>query len=73
MSHSGRFAGTFGPMTQRNPDGTTTDLQGAIAGRLNKARTTASGTWQFKGTDHDATGAVTDTCDSGLLHWSAKA
>jgi hypothetical protein len=73
VSRSGKFASTFGPTTQRNQDGTTTDFQGAITGKLNKARTTASGTWQFKGTDHDTAGAVTDTCDSGTVRWSAKA
>ena len=44
----------------------------ASAGKLNKARTKASGKWQFKGTDVDAAGAVTDTCDSGSVSWSAK-
>jgi hypothetical protein len=73
VSRSGRFAATFGPSTQRNQDGTTTDFAGAITGKLNKARTTASGTWQFKATEHDTAGAVTDTCDSGTVRWSAKA
>ena len=68
----GRFRGTFGPMTQRNPDGTTTDLEGAVSGRFNRSKTTITGTWRFKATDHDAAGAVTDTCESGEVDWTAK-
>jgi hypothetical protein len=59
-------------MTNRNDDGTTTDFEGTISGSFNKARTKASGKWSFKATDHDAAGAVTDTCDSGSVSWSAK-
>jgi hypothetical protein len=73
VSSSGKFSASFGPETQRNQDGTTTDFEGSITGKLNKARTKVSGKWQFKGTGHDATGAVTDTCDSGTVRWSAKA
>ena len=67
-----RFGTSFGPGTTRNDDGTTTDLQGAISAAFNKARTKVSGTWSFKATDHDASGAVTDTCDSGNVSWTAK-
>jgi hypothetical protein len=59
-------------MTTRNDDGTTTDFEGSVSGAFNKARTKATGKWTFKATDHDATGAVTDTCDSGSVSWSAK-
>ena len=59
-----KFSASFGPVTNRNDDGTTTDFEGTISGTFNKARTSASGTWTFKGTDRDAAGAVTDTCDS---------
>ena len=67
-----KFSASFGPATQRNDDGTTTDFEGTISGAINKARTKASGTWTFKATDHDASGAVTDTCDSGKVNWTAK-
>ena len=67
-----RFSTSFGPVTNRNDDGTTTDVQGAISGAFNKARTKASGTWSLKATDHDTSGAVTDTCDSGNISWTAK-
>jgi hypothetical protein len=68
----GKFSASFGPATQRNDDGTTTDFEGAISGTFNSSRTKVSGTWAFKGTEHDAAGAVTDTCDSGSVSWSAK-
>jgi hypothetical protein len=68
----GKFSASFGPTTQRNPDGTTVDLEGSISGTFNSSRTKVSGTWAFKGTEHDAAGAVTDTCDSGNVSWSAK-
>jgi hypothetical protein len=67
-----KFGAAFGPETIRNDDGTTTDLEGSMSGRLNAARTKVSGKWQLKLTNHDATGAVTDTCDSGTVRWKAK-
>jgi hypothetical protein len=72
VSKSRKFGASFGPMTSRNDDGTTTDFEGAISGSFNKARTKASGKWSFKATEHDAAGAVTDTCDSGSVSWTAK-
>jgi hypothetical protein len=68
----GKFSGTFGPSTQRNDDGTTVDIEGVVSGKFNRAKTSISGTWSLKGIEHDATGAVTDTCDSGTIHWTAK-
>jgi hypothetical protein len=72
VSRSGRFRTTFGPVTDRNPDGTTSDYQGRIAGQLNDAKTRMTGVWRIIVTDHDTAGAVTDTCDSGLVSWKAK-
>ena len=72
VSRKGKFGGAFGPETMRNDDGTTTDFEGSMSGKLNAARTKASGKWQLKVTDHAATGAVTDTCDSGPVRWKAK-
>jgi hypothetical protein len=72
ISKTGKFASSFGPETQRNDDGTTTDFEGSISGAFNSRRTTVSGKWSFKATDHDASGAITDTCDSGSVSWSAK-
>jgi hypothetical protein len=67
-----KFSSSFGPEVNRNPDGTTTNLEGTMAGAFNKARTKVSGKWTYKWTDHDASGAVTDTCDSGSVSWKAK-
>ena len=72
VSKSRKFSASFGPTTNRNDDGTTTDFEGTISGTFNKSRTSVSGAWSFKGTDHDAAGAVTDTCDSGSVSWKAK-
>jgi hypothetical protein len=72
VSKKGKFTTSFGPITQRNDDGTTSDIEGTMSGRLNAARTKVSGKWQLKTTDHDTTGAVTDTCDSGSVSWKAK-
>jgi hypothetical protein len=68
----GKFSSSFGPVTQRNPDGTTTDFEGSMSGTFNSSRTKVSGTWAFKATAHDAAGAVTNTCDSGSVSWNAK-
>ena len=67
-----KFSASFGPDTQRNSDGTTTDFQGSISGGLNRARSKISGRWQFTLTEFDAAGAVTDTCDAGGVRWTAK-
>jgi len=72
VTRAGRFRVAYGPFTQRNDDGTTTDFQGRMTGLLNFSKTRITGTWRMIATDHDAAGAVTDTCDSGLLTWSAK-
>jgi hypothetical protein len=67
-----RFSSSFGPDTDRNPDGTTADFSGSISGGFNRARTKVSGTWHFHITDYDTSGAVTGNCDSGPVRWSAK-
>ena len=72
VSKKGKFSVSFGPVTTRNDDGTTTDFEGSVSGAFNKPRTKVSGKWTFKGTDHDAAGAVTDTCEAANVSWSAK-
>lgn len=69
---NGRFGGSFGPVTERNPDGTTIDGEGSVSGRFNRSKTRISGTWSIKLTAHDAAGAVTDTCESAAVEWTAK-
>lgn len=71
LSPTGRFSATFGPQTVRNTDGTTTDVEGSMSGAFNAARTKASGRWSLKLTEHDGTGAVTDTCQASV-RWSAR-
>jgi hypothetical protein len=66
-----KFRESFGPNTQRNDDGTTSDWEGTMSGRLNRARSKMSGRWQLKVTHFDHSGAVTDTC-SGSVRWTAK-
>jgi hypothetical protein len=67
-----KFRASFGPDTERNDDGTTTDFEGSFSGALNRARSKVSGKWRFKVTYYDTAGAVTDTCDSGSVRWTAK-
>jgi hypothetical protein len=40
-------------------------LGGTVTGR------TASGLWHVLATYHDATGATTNTCDTGPMSWKA--
>lgn len=72
VSKMRKFGASFGPETNRNDDGTTTDFEGSVRGAFNKARTKASGKWSVKATVHDAAGAITDTCASGSISWAAK-
>jgi hypothetical protein len=72
VSKKGRFGYTFGPTTERNDDGTTSDFLGRVSGKLNPSKTKITGTWSYTITERDATGAVTDTCTSGSVTWTAK-
>ena len=72
VSTQRKFTASFGPKVERNDDGTTTDFQGRMTGALNDSKTKIVGTWRMIASDHDAAGAVTDSCDTGLLTWSAK-
>lgn len=72
ISRNGRFSASFGPAVRRNADGTTLDVEGTVRGKFNSSRTSVSGTWTLKLTARDATGAVTDTCDSGIVKWKAR-
>jgi hypothetical protein len=72
VSKKRKFTFSFGPVVDRNDDGTSTDFEGSISGAFNKARTKVSGKWSLKATDRDAAGAITDTCDSGSVSWTAK-
>ena len=67
-----KFSASFGPTPIQQDDGTTSDFQGSISGTFNRARSRVSGTWRLQITDHDASGAVIHTCDSGSVRWSAR-
>ncbi len=70
LSASGRFEDTYGPVTTRNGDGTTTDYRGSVAGKVTSAKVTA--TSRLTGDFYDATGKLTDSCDSGKVSWTAR-
>jgi hypothetical protein len=72
VSKRRKFGFSFGPNTVRNDDGTTSDFDGSISGTFNRARTKVSGKWRLHVVDHDASGAVVGSCDSGSVRWSAK-
>ena len=72
VSKNRKFRVAFGPETDRNEDGTSVEAEGTFGGKFNKSRTSASGTWTLKLSFRDAAGVVTDTCDAGIVNWSAK-
>jgi hypothetical protein len=72
VSTKRKFGASFGPDTQRFDDGTSADFEGSISGALNRTRSRVSGTWRVKVTEYNSAGAVTDTCDSGSVRWTAK-
>jgi hypothetical protein len=74
ITKKGAFGASFGPQPAPGaPTGQTETDQGSIAGQFNKAHTKVSGTWRFTAIFKNAsTGAVIDTCDTGVIRWSAK-
>jgi hypothetical protein len=77
ISAAGKFAYTA-PVTRipATPTTPAIDVSGTITGQIDKAKTRIKGTWQLKIVSHDPmdpTGvAVSDTCDSGVLHYTAR-
>jgi hypothetical protein len=73
MNRAHKFAAAFGPVSNPSPPaGMAETAQGSIAGKINRTLTKASGTWQLTFVFKNATsGAVIDTCDSGVVHWTA--
>ena len=72
MSKSGRIRASHGPVRVDRSDGSFDISQSHMTGTSNRARANISGTWRLIDAEHDATGALTDTCDSGMVHWTAK-
>jgi hypothetical protein len=71
VSKSGKFRSTFANQVVDEGQGKTAVFSGSLIGKFNKARTKITGTWSLHSDEKDATGAVTDTCDSGTTHFSA--
>ena len=73
LHRNGRFSSTYANLRSNTlPDGGYFVSGGSLAGRLNRARTAISGTVSLNYTRHDAAGAVTDSCDSGRVKYTAK-
>jgi hypothetical protein len=71
LSRKGRFSTTFGP-ARIDAGGVPADVESKVIGRFNKGRASMRGIWSLKITVYDAAGtAVTDTCESGLVRWTA--
>jgi hypothetical protein len=72
LSTTGSFSASFGPVTSDVGNGQKADFSGKMKGKLNPRRTSGTGTWSLKVVVHDATGAIVDTCDSGVVTWKVK-
>jgi hypothetical protein len=72
VSKTGRIRASYGPVRVDRSDGSFDVFQSRMTGTSNRARTRLAGTWRLVDAEHDATGALTDTCDSGTVHWTAK-
>jgi hypothetical protein len=80
ISSTGKFSYSYGPQEVPSTDPTSpvskVILSGSITGKLNKARTKITGTWNAKIiaiSAADPTGnTILDTCDSGSLKYTAK-
>lgn len=72
LSSTGSFTASFSQNGVDVGNGIKADFAGSMKGKLNARRTSGAGTWSLRFVVHDATGAVTDTCDSGLVTWKVK-
>jgi hypothetical protein len=71
ISRKGRFTTTFGPQ-RIDTGGVPADIESKVIGRFNKGRGSMRGIWSLKITLYDAAAAnVVDTCESGLVKWTA--
>jgi hypothetical protein len=72
ISSRGRFGARYGPQ-RIDAGGTPADIEGTITGRRSRDRGSFRGTWTYKVTFYDAAGtSVLDTCESGLVRWTAR-
>lgn len=72
VSPAGAFSYTFAPVTQATGDGAHTVHTGFLKGRLDARHGRITGTWRLKSVETDAAGATTDTCDSGIVDFTAN-
>lgn len=72
LGRHGAFRAVFSDYLVRYSDGSFDVFSGALIGKANAAHTKMTGTWRMHDEAHDASGAVTDQCDSGLVHWTAR-
>jgi hypothetical protein len=71
LSKKGRFSTTFGPK-RIDAGGVPADVESRLVGRRAADRGSMRGVWSLKITLYDAAGAtVLDTCESGLVSWTA--
>jgi len=72
LSKRGRFSTTFGPQ-RIDAGGVPADVESKVIGRIAEGRAAARGVWSLKITLYDPTGATAlDTCESGLVSWTAR-
>jgi hypothetical protein len=71
VSKSGSFRSAFTNQMVDEGQGKTAVLSGSLIGKFNKVRTKVTGTWSLHVDEKDATGVLTDQCDSGTTHFSA--
>jgi hypothetical protein len=71
LSKKGRFGTTFGP-ERIDAGGVPADVESKVIGRMLKGRASMRGVWSLKITIFDAAGTTAlDTCESGLVSWTA--
>jgi hypothetical protein len=71
LSRRGRFSTSLGP-ARIDAGGFPADVESKVIGRFDAGRASMHGIWSLKITIYEAAGtAVTDTCESGLVRWTA--
>ena len=71
LSKKGRFSASVGP-ERIDAGGAPADVESKVIGRMARGRSAMRGIWSLKVTLYDPAGAtVVDTCESGLVRWTA--
>jgi hypothetical protein len=71
LSKRGRFTTTYGPQ-RIDAGGVPADVESKVVGRMSSDRGSIRGVWSLKITIYEPTGTTAlDTCDSGLVRWTA--